>query len=136
MRGAVKDRFLAGVLLLVILLLVLLWGSPALSRQLAEADVKDIILWQNGPDSKTVTLNREQIAEFLEHYNRARYRGRADGSGGTAEWGAVIVLQDGMEIRANDFSGNYFEVSCDPRNWWFYLESGELREYIRKQLEG
>jgi len=137
MKRPTKERILAVLLLLATLLLVLLYNSPAISRRLATEDVKDIILWQNGPDSKTVTLNREQIGAFLEVYNRAKYRGRGDGSGGTAEWGAIIVLQDGTEIRVNDFSGGPdFEVSCDPRNWWYYLESGDLREYIRKQLEG
>ena len=132
-----KDWLPAGIFLLASLLLALLWGSPVVSRRCAGSDVKDVILWQNGPDSKTVTLNREQIGAFLEHYNRAQYRGRADGSGGTAEWGAIIVLQNGTEIRVNDFSGGPdFEVSCDPRNWWYYLESGDLRVYIRNQLEG
>ena len=130
-----KDRILAGILLLILLPVIFLHGSPLLSRRFEEADVKDIILWQNGPDSKTVTLNREQIGAFLEDYNRAKYRGRGDGSGSTAEWGAIIVLQDGLEIRVNDFSGN-FEVSCDPRDWWFYLESEALRTYILERLEG
>ena len=136
MRAATKERLLAVLLLLAMLLLLLLHECPALSRRMAEEDVKDIILWQNGPDSKTVTLNREQIGEFLEHYNRAKYRGKADGSGGTAEWGAVIVQQDATEIRILDFSGGPdFEVSCDPRGWWFYLDSADLRAYILEQLE-
>lgn len=137
MRAATRDRLLAVLLLLLMLLLLLLHDCPALSRRFAEEDVKDIILWQNGPESQSITLNRKEIATFLEHYNRAAYRGRADGSGGTAEWGAVIVRQDGTEIRILEFSGGPdFEVSCKPLDWWFYLDSGELREYILGRLEG
>ena len=133
MRAATKERLLS---MLLLLLLLLLHDCPALSRRMAEADVKDIILWQNGPDSKSITLSREEIRQFLEYYNQAKYRGRADGSGGTAEWGAVIVQQDATEIRILDFSGGPdFEVSCDLRNWWFYLDSVELRAYILAQLE-
>ena len=124
-------------LLPLLLMLPLLHGYMAAGfYRVPETEVKDVILWQNGPNSQRITLNREEIAAFLKSYNRADYRGRADGSGGTAEWGAVIVKQDGMEIRVHEFSGGAdFEVSCDQRDWWFYLDSGELREFILLRLE-
>ena len=123
------------ILLLGLVLVIVIWESPVFSGRIAKADVKDVILWQNGPDSKTVTLNRERIDTFLDTYNRLKYKGRADGSGGTAEWGAMIVLQDGTEIHVNDFYNSRFEVSCDSRDWWYYLDSGDLRSYILAQLE-
>ena len=123
------------LLLLLELLLLLLPGCPAVSHRISETDVKDVILWKNGPDSKQITLNREEIALFLEFYNGAKYRGKGDGSGGTAEWGAVIIRQDGMEIRIHEFWNSDFEVSCNPLGWWFYLDSGELAEFMETRLE-
>lgn len=92
--------------------------------------VKDVIFWRNGPDSVSLNLDEASRERFLELYNDASYGGEGDGSGGTAEWGAVIVLHGGDEIRIHEFSVRPdFEVTTTSGKW-FYLNSKDLRAYI------
>ncbi len=129
------------IIIITIIVLVILCGLFIIARnshKISMSKVSKIIIWEHTPEN-AIELTNDEITDFVCFFNDSSYCGKADGSGGTPEYGATVYFYDGSFMSVNDFIGaNKFEVSLHKENEmkrWYYVESEELTEFVSVFVE-
>ncbi len=118
------DSLKKSIILICSTLILLTGCNPY--KTLTPEDVESVMIWTH-ESQRDMTEN--EISEFLQKYNSSEYGGKATGEGGTPDFGIFILLNDGKEIRVNDFYGKV-EVYADNKS--FYLENAKLYELLKR----
>lgn len=116
---------------LIIILCMSLMASCGEIKKLDQISIEKINIWSGA--SKISELSEEQKAEFIKLYNAAEYDGKANGQGGTPQFGIYIDLNDGTKLSVNDF---FTKLEVTVRNKkgkikaWYYINSKELYTFM------
>lgn len=116
---------------LIIILCISLLASCGEIEKLDQSSIEEIEIWTES--SKASELTEEQKAEFIKLYNAAEYDGKANGQGGTPQFGIYIDLNDGTKLSVNDF---FTKLEVTVRNKkgkikaWYYINSKELYTFM------
>ena len=116
---------------LIIILCMSLMASCGEIKKLDQSSIEKINIWSGA--SKASELTEEQKTEFIKLYNAAEYDGKANGQGGTPQFGIYIDLSDGTKLNVNDF---FTKLEVTVRNKkgktkaWYYINSQELYTFM------
>lgn len=132
------KKWMALVLFVVLVLLSVGCTAKDDSTSISSAQVESISVWA-GYSGDEKQLTKQETKTFIQLYNQSQHMGKANGNGGTPEWGVRVSFKNGDVLCINEFNGREdFEVSwytADGMKAWCYINNQELMDFITEIIE-